>query len=146
MAERFRQKLCAGVLEWSGSLDADTLADADAVADALVISAGAIRFFANMRGDFARLVELWGERPGCVVACVLAWTARDSLADLDDGDHGNIGVRTAGFVIDRRSKARKRQSSQALGAHIRQHFHQTDEGLRAIECQFCTAWGNMSKG
>ena len=142
MAERFRQKLCGGVLEWSRSLDADTL-DGDCLADAHIVSAGALRFFANMRGDFARLVELWGERPGCVVACVLAWTARDSLADTADDKANDKAVGLAGFATDRRSGARKRQSSQALCVHIRQHFHQTDEGLRAVECQFCSVWGNM---
>ena len=141
----FRNKLYASVLEWGRSFSASGR-DVDTLADAHIISAGTLRFFANVRGDFTHAVKLWGAREGPLVACVLTWAGRDVMS-TDTADPDIVGLSaegpnlaigrecSAGFVVDRRSHARKVQSGYALEEHIRQHFNVTKASMRVTEFQ-----------
>ena len=152
----FRRKLYGLLLEWSQSFSASG-SDADTLADANIISAGALRFFANVRGDFTPAVELWDAREGRLAACVLTWAARDVMSTdtthadgsrmFDDGETLVIGSeRMAGFVIDHRSHERKLQLRFFFVEHIRKHFNISFVSMREIEWQFSSVWGNMRAG
>ena len=149
----FRNKLYTSVLEWARSFSASGR-DVDTLADAHIISAATLRFFGNLRGDFTHALKLWGAREGPLVACVLTWAGRDVMstdtADPDivglsaEGPNLAIGRQcSAGFVVDRRSHARKVQSGYALEEHIRQHFNVTKSSMRETEFQVLRVWGNM---